>query len=418
MIPHTRAAYIAALAVTLILVVASVALAATAETNVSSSPSQAIAPALVVTSNNTVQIAWEEDDGLVYHTTFTDGSPPQSFGYGDSVTAVADGNDVTHLAWVDLIGSNFEIIYRQLTATGTWSVPYNVSLTSGVSVEPAITTDVLNNLHIVWTDTSPGFRAIYYYYREASTGFEAAGPIPYAAGVAPDIAVDDSGTRHVVWQDDGQPFVIFYAKSADGGSWSLPEKLSTNTTLDAQAPQIAVVDGVVYVVWVEGGRVWATEGTSGSWTAPAPISGTDTDAQSPDLQLDGLDHLHATWADSDQALRYTHRQPAGAWEPPITLDLNATGLAYPALATDDAGTAHVAWAKADATWDIYYQTRAVPTLIGDLDSSCTIDVRDVVEVAAHLNNTVTDPTFNFNGDDQIDGDDVREVASRWHHTCP
>lgn len=412
---HTRVTFIVALVLIIGLAGISVALAAVAETNVSNTANDALAPAIAVTSNDAVHIVWEEwggTDSVIYHSTFGSGSP-QPLSYGDSPALVADSSGGVHLAWADwdVFSGNFEIFYSSLPAGGDWSVPADISLTSGTSGLPAIAADPNNNPHFVWVDNSPGFPAIF--YSDLASG----GPIPNGGGTSPDIAVDKNGTVHVVWHDSGQPTVVYYAKK-DSSGWSLPEKLSDNTTANALAPRIALVDTDVYVVWVESGELHATEGASRNWTTPATISGSDTGVQFPAIQADGLGKLHVAWTNAQQTLRYTHRQPAGAWEAPITLDINTAGLAYSTLAADKNGTAHAAWAGKTTSWDVFYQTRPVPTLIGDLDANCIVNVRDVMEVVTKWNNSVTDPTFNFNGDDQIDAGDAAEVASRWHVTCP
>lgn len=412
--PTRRLGYGATIALMLALTTVIVVMAAAVETNVSNTTNAAFAPAIVVLPGGVVQMVWEEDDGAIHASTYANGSwgASQSISFGDSPALAGDSSGAVYLAWVDLLGSNFEILYSSRPSGGTWSVPINVSLTNGASAAPAIATDGSGNPHIVWIDTSSGTPTIY--YSDLSVG----GPIPSGSGTAPDIAVDSSGARHVVWQDNGQPSVIAYTRN-DGTGWSLPQQISDNTTSDARAPKIAVCNGMVYVVWAEGGRIRAAEGSGGNWTTPATISGTDTGAQPPTLQCDGLGNLHAAWINNQQALRYTHRRPAGAWESPITLDSDPPGLASAALAADGSGTAHVAWAeKKTAGWDAFVQSRAMPTLIGDLDASCTVDIRDIMNVVAHWNSAVTDSAFNFDGDDQIGAGDAAQVASRWRVSCP
>jgi len=383
--------------------------------NISNTAADSLNPAIAVASNGTIHLVWEESDGFLHGSTYSGGtwSAPSSLGVlGDSPALAVDANGTVHLAWVDFdtIADNFEIRYMKKPANGNWTPPQNISHTSGTSSSPDIAVASDGTVHIVWTDNTPGTPTIY--YSDLSSG----GPIPSATGTAPHIALDANGNPHVVWQDISTPTTILYTRRTATG-WLLPEELSGNNTVNAAEPQIVVAGSAVHVVWTEGGRVRAVSGSSQNWGIPYTISGDDTNAQEVALTLDGKNHLHAVWVDGTR-LRYARRPSGGAWESPITLLNTGNPLGFPTVNGDANYTAHIAWAAAAGAWDVFYDTKVVATLLGDLNGDCQVDIRDVMLEAAQLGNALPNATYNFDGDNTVGIGDLTEMAARWRLTCP
>ncbi len=372
-------------------------------------------PAVAVAADGTVHLAWEESNGFIYYRAYANGTwgSVQALVQGDSPALAVDGNGTVHLVWVDEdFNQSFNIFYMQKPATGDWSPPTNISKTTGASSAPDIAVTSGGAVHIVWVDSTPGQPTIY--YSDLSTG----GPISGSpTGIAPRIALDGAGKPHVVWEDTDTPSSILYTSRTPTG-WSIPENLSGAGTSDAVAPQIAISGSTVYVLWSEGGAIRATQGSSQNWVAPQTISGSDTDAQLSALTIDGNGHVHAAWVDGTSRLRYARQPAGGAWELPITLLSGANGLVSVAASGDAGYTAHIAWAATATTLEIFYDTKPVATLLGDLNGDCNINVADIIMEASQLGAAVTDPAYNFDGDDTVGIGDVAQVAMRWRLTCP
>jgi hypothetical protein len=390
------------------------AMALAAGLNVSNTPTDSFNPAIAVAPDGTVHLVWEESDGFVYYRKFSGGawSTIQTLNQGDSPALAVDGSGTLHLVWVDVdFSGNFEIFYMKKVAGGTWSPPINVSLTTGISSGPDIAVTPGGAVHIVWVDSTPGTPTIY--YSDLSSG----GPIPGATGSAPRVAVDAGGNPHLVWQMTGTPSSILYSSRSTSG-WSIPEDLSGDNTNDAIAPQIVAAGNTLHVVWAEGGVIRATQGSSQNWTTPKTISGSDITAQVATLAIDGNGHLHAVWADGTTRLRYARQPAGGAWELPITLLNSPNSLGFVAAAGDAGTTAHITWDGASSTWDIFYDTRNVVTLLGDLNTDCHINVVDLMLEASQWGSPVGDPAYNLDGDGTVGADDLSQVAARWRLACP
>jgi len=68
-----------------------------------------------------------------------------------------------HIVWKESTPGNTEIYYRKSTDQGsTWAALERLTWTSGNSGEPAIAVDSVGNIHIVWSDNTPGNLEIYY----------------------------------------------------------------------------------------------------------------------------------------------------------------------------------------------------------------------------------------------------------------
>ena len=120
-----------------------------------------------------------------------------------------DAKGVVHVAWSE-VGKLF---YRRRTQAGTWEPPIN--LTKGqTGSRPALAVDRNGLASIAW-----GFRCPFYLVQQAPDGSWSAPrqiTADYDCGIGSGIklAVDNAGTRHLVWEEpgnDGQ-LDIFYGQ--------------------------------------------------------------------------------------------------------------------------------------------------------------------------------------------------------------
>ncbi|MGB9879403.1 MAG: hypothetical protein ACPLRM_01450, partial [Anaerolineae bacterium] len=317
--------------------------------NVSASSTDSRAPALAVWWND-VHIVWEER-GRVYHRFLRGGtwSPIRSVATGEQPDIVVDTSGMAHVVLVNEFGGNYEIYHCRWNGT-TWSLPRNVSNTSGVSSSPAIAVAPDGMLHVVWADNTPGYNVIYHAYWNGTYWINE--PIPNALGGAPAIAVDMDGMVHVVWQDRDtptSPYEIYYSRW-DGASWSLPENLSDSAMEQSIIPSLAV-DGSneAHILWQEriNSRytIYYTWGRVGFWSIPERVSEDDADAYLPSAAIAPGNIVYAGW-DESTVILYCKRVKAdnSPWGGPTLVVSDTQGVADVQLAVGANGQLHAVWA--------------------------------------------------------------------------
>lgn len=338
--------------------------------NVSASSTDSRAPALTVWWND-VHIVWEER-GRVYHR-FSRGStwsPVRSVATGEQPDIAVDDSGMAHVVLVNEFGGNYEIYHCRWNGT-TWSLPRNVSNTSGVSSAPAIDVAPDGTLHVVWADNTPGYNVIYHAYWSGVYWINE--PIPNAFGGAPSVAVDVDGLVHVTWQDrdtPNAPYEIYYS-CWDGANWSLPENLSDSAMEQSIIPTIAL-DGnnQAHVLWQERMNnyyfIYYTWGRTGFWSVPEAVSEDEVDAYLPTVTIAPAGIVYAGW-DESTVILYRKRFNAynSPWLQSTRVFSDTQGVTDLNLVVSSSGQLHAVWANrvAAGNWDIFYQRLSVSLLL-------------------------------------------------------
>ncbi len=217
------------------------------------------------------------------------------------VIAIDSSNNI-HVVWADetngIWGTDTEIMHVSYSSSTGWS---NVTVisdgynnnywNSDDSLQPAITIDNNDNIHVVWCDNTNGIWGsdweIMYASYSASTGWSNATVISDGyndiywnddSSTHPSIASDNTGDIHVVWQDNsigvwGIDAEIMYARYSTSLGWS-------NATV--------ISDGHNNIYWNDGHSV------------------------DPDIAIDSSNNVHVVWSDntdgawgSDEEIMYT-----------------------------------------------------------------------------------------------------------------
>jgi hypothetical protein len=153
------------------------------------------------------------------------------------------------------LSGNFEVYYKKSTDAGaTWTTSKKLTSNSGGSYGPAIGLGASGNLHVVWSDDTPGNEEIYYAKsKDKGATWTTGKRLTFTSGysVDPVMALDSSGRLHVAFMDNtfGE-FEIFYKKSVDGGvTWTTNKRLTWS--LYAQGSPALGVDssGNLHLVW-------------------------------------------------------------------------------------------------------------------------------------------------------------------------
>lgn len=223
----------------------------------------------IAVSGQNVYVVWADIapsptfDQEIFYKKSTDGgatfSPTENISNDPGLSqfpAIAVSGQNVYIVWengpgIDQSGSR-EIFYKKSTNGGdTFESTQNISNNDGTSRRPEIASSG-NNVYVVWEDTSPGNRDIF--YRKSADGGAIFGDIinlsdNVGRSDLPAIAVSGNNV-YVVW-DDSTPGneEIFYKRSSDGGAiFGITLNLSNNEQ-ESASPAIAASANNVYVVW-------------------------------------------------------------------------------------------------------------------------------------------------------------------------
>ncbi len=259
-------------------------------------------PSLCTDSLNNVHIVWEDDTSYLSSGTDSDIFYKRWDSYSSSwtITEVVstesidtsimasieiDSSNNVHVVWEDLSNyaesnTDWDIFYKKKSVSrNTWS------LTEVVSFEiyehsnvPALITDSLNNVHIVWSDVSDYADSgsdwdIFYKRYDVSSNSWALAEIVSTESTSsssnPSLAIDSFDTIHCVWEDTtdyaGSGAItsdIFYKKFT--GSLAAPELafiVPNPTELSSVSLVWDDVDGATeYYIYRSISYIWSVEG--------------------------------------------------------------------------------------------------------------------------------------------------------------
>jgi hypothetical protein len=249
--------------------------------------------------------------------------------FGDADVQV-DRNGANRLSYFD---GNANLLKAASDATGAWITE---AIDSGGNVN-ALALDGLGNGHILYNIHQDGTIR---YATNSSGAWVSQRLIGFSSGTVydADILVDSLGTRHAIFViGDPQDCSIYYL-SNPGDGWSeqviaLGSNCGAALAMDAsRIPHIAYSTkfGLVHT-WL-GAGVWQSEQLdSFTWIGGDRVG----------LAIDGADHLHIAYRDSNDDLKYATNR-SGTWERLYLDSRGAVGFS-PSIAVDGAGRIHIAY---------------------------------------------------------------------------
>jgi hypothetical protein len=315
-----------------------------------------------------MHVVWEENGRILHR--FCDGaawSAVRNVATGEQPSIVTDAAGTLHLILVNEFGGNYEIYHCRWNGMA-WSLPRNVSNTSGVSSAPSLAIAADGTLHVVWADNTPGYNVIYHAWWDGRYWINA--PIPNALGGAPAVAASPDGTVHVVWQDRDtptSPYEIYHSEQSSD-MWTLPEDLSETQSEPSTIPDATTdANNRVHVVWQERvsghNTIYYAAGHSGSWSQPESISVTQSDAYLPCVSAGREDVVYSGWDDGTSIL-YRQRLPTGFDGSPVTVVASdPSGMSDVRLALDSEMRLHAVWVQRveGGNRDVFYARLAFDT---------------------------------------------------------
>jgi hypothetical protein len=286
-----------------------------------------------------------------------------------------DGSGIVHLAWVEGLTSEAEIVHRYLSPGGAWSEPETLTEGFEHNGAPTLLVDPDGTVCMLWQASAPeaalyrrcfedngwsdaevavepqGLTAVFAPGFKADGSLVAAYEIPpsfigfgdialTAEGVtagAPALAVDSAGGLHVVWAqfaDREDESGMVYRYSSDGGTtWSDLERLDGTGLLTHEL--LADVQGNVH--WLH------VDGTYRRWT---PAEGWGEPSVTDDGGRLAVDVGGLAWAifPGPDGVYLAEHENDGGWSEAGLVEATAGGPVDAAvLAIDAGGTFHIAF---------------------------------------------------------------------------
>jgi hypothetical protein len=317
------------------------------------------APALAVTDSGIAHIVWEEGDGLYHsyrgHGFWSEPSPIPGTGTGEQPALCAGPNDGVHLVYVNGI----DIFYAAWGASG-WSLPKNVSQTSQISGSPDLAVASDGSIHIVAPEQTTSGKQLYYANSDDGAVWPVYVPVPNAYGEGPSIDVADEDTIHIAYRDDDQDDT--YTLRRTNSTWNLPENVSRTPDAFSTAPDLAVDEtGTPEVAWQESvSDTNQIRYSRGEGWIPVVTLSSGSGAYLPSLALDTFGRRHVAWDDEGFpfAIRHTWTRDPGIWPAPEPVYAGSLSLEDVTLYAGRDGVLHAAWTEIESgNGEILYATR-------------------------------------------------------------
>lgn len=183
-----------------------------------------------------------------------------NLGPGKEPALASDRQGGLHLVYESAAADN-DIYYRNCQDGAHWQPEINLSHSSGISSEPALTIESGGAIDAVWADTSSGSdRPDIYFSRSGDGGKTWSEPLDVShtprLSRSPSIAAGADGSLHLCWVDTSRGHTspdLFYAFSYNHGqSWSRPALISGASGVSGSPTLCTSADGLVHVAWTDG----------------------------------------------------------------------------------------------------------------------------------------------------------------------
>jgi PKD domain len=250
--------------------------------------------------------------------------------------AVDASGDAT-VVWYGSVGSNF-LVETATVTDGMPSTPVALSETGENAILPTVAVDDRGDAIVAWTRGA----IVQASFRPAGGSFGV--PVSLTAkgdsASLPRVAIDAAGDATVVWyRSKGTGEVVeATTRSAATGSFSNPVVLS-NEAEPALYPFVAMnAEGDTAVAWIGSNGAdeivqAAVRPAGGSFDAAVNVSAEGTNAEFPQVALDGRGDPSIVWS-SEFVVQYAAGTPSGTFSAPQSL----ASLSWaPSIAEDTAG---------------------------------------------------------------------------------
>ncbi len=251
--------------------------------------------------------------------------------------------------------------------------PRNISRNDTYSVGPSIAVGPDGTVYVVWMDGGHNEydpSRLYFRYKPSGGEWSEVEILTDTTrdAWAPHIAVDPSNNLHLVWEsDDPTPGVLHseirYRMRSPSGEWSDVEVLS-NPGSPVQ-PRIAIdPSGTVHVIWNSGAIWYVYKSPNGDWGVPREVVPFAYAGDNPSLAVDSEGICHLVYECSDE-ICYVEGSTTGEWSERVNVSQSPYQSTYARIAIDENNKPWVLWTEND--WRVGYSTGIIyyTRLIGD-----------------------------------------------------
>ena len=307
---------------------------------------------------------------------------------------VADRYGYVHVFWSEKVGGESILdIPKQLIQDGntifyarwdgiSWTQPIDILFVPGEEVADyvAVTVDMENRLHAVWTGQSNFYYSVAPSW-QADSARSWSEPVVVATDSArsqweSDIVADASGNVHIVYATRGDEAGVYHIRSSDGGAtWQSPTKLSEplGRLEKAFSDVMIITDGAdrLHAIWEtneqEGfgqGIYYARSIDGGStWAAPIQMANRDPGEYGvtlPYITSLGESEIHMVYVDGSWHTGRWHRistDGGRTWSEPTYIFPDFEGInGSPILLVDGAMGLHlvITWRTRDQVGGTFY----------------------------------------------------------------
>ena len=242
-----------------------------------------------------------------------------------NIYASISSNNTASVSWQ--VGGSILVALR--SSSGTWQAPVSVAPSSGSGYNLVVQADALGNGVAAWSQATASGSAVDAVAWTASGAF---GNVTQLSGLAqtelaPDLAVNESGTAVVVWPQattfGGTSYQVESATRLAGGSWSAATAVSPVSPQAGSARVALDGSGDATAVWEQGSTVdAATRPVGGAWSSPTIIE-TSSIVGPSSVASDAAGNVTAAWAVSAgsgvTAVHAATRQAGSPWGAPANL---------------------------------------------------------------------------------------------------
>ncbi|NVM05316.1 MAG: hypothetical protein HWN67_23565 [Candidatus Helarchaeota archaeon] len=248
-----------------------------------------------------------------------------------------DKNNIIHLVYVNSSNGN-DIVYSNST---NFSVVQRVSNNTDQDKEPAIAVNSNNcTVYIVWTSHNGSLTGI---SLSKGSNFSINQTISYN-GTSPDIAIDNAGVVHIVWNQKTGPAVsntdIWYTNS---DNYTKIIEITNNSDSN-ENPSIAVdFKDNVHIVWSGNNDIFYANSTN-NFAANATVSQNTGEDQVPDIIA--TNSVHIVWQAlvADYKIYLATKNSTNHWENQ-TISNNINNNSNPTITKGPGGLLHIIWAN-------------------------------------------------------------------------
>ena len=312
-----------------------------------------------------IHIVWEEGD-QIYHSyrASVSWSQPIAVATGERPAVAVSRDGTAHLTFTNGFGGRLNVYHCQWNGT-VWSLPRNVSNTTGGSSNPDIAVTSAGIPHVVWVDYTPGQPVIYH---GVWNGWDwTTFPVLSGEGTVPSIAIKNDDVPCVIWQvEEPDGFRDIYYVERDGASWSWAQNISDTPGVHSTSCKFVVGHSdLIRFAWQEqtasSSQIYYCSGSLWQWGIPKRVSREDQNAWLPDIAVDSQDGCHVIW---DETVRVTYRrleQAASAWSEAKTIVESTWAVSDALLVAEDMHRVHATWSQqvASGGQDVFYSARTI-----------------------------------------------------------